>query len=285
MTSGDGARGGLFTEWYAPALDLEVDEGGFLGAWQACWGACCRRAERPGDGAARFPCRQSDGAAGGAQLGLLDFQDALAGHPAYDLVSLLQDARRDVSPALEEAMLDRYMARAKVADAQRFPRALKCSARSGTRRSSASSPGCGSATASRITAVSSRASGLSGAQPRASGAGAGARLVRRQRSAEQARRRLGGAARHEPLQSRSRCAPSPGRGARSGDGDGRGLGKRMRPLTATRPKPLVEVAGKPLLDHCARPRLRAAGVRKAVVNVHYLADALEAHLKQPRARH
>ena len=56
-----------------------------------------------------------------------------------------------------------------------------------------------------------------------------------------------------------------------------GLGKRMRPLTATRPKPLIEVAGKALLDHVL-DRLRAAGVKKVVVNVHYLADAVEAHL-------
>jgi len=56
-----------------------------------------------------------------------------------------------------------------------------------------------------------------------------------------------------------------------------GLGKRMRPLTATRPKPLIEVAGQSLLDHVL-DHLRAAGVTKAVVNVHYLADAVEAHL-------
>ncbi|MCH4892731.1 NTP transferase domain-containing protein [Sphingomonas sp. SFZ2018-12] len=56
-----------------------------------------------------------------------------------------------------------------------------------------------------------------------------------------------------------------------------GLGKRMRPLTATRPKPLVEVGGRALIDHVF-DRLRAAGVRRAVVNVHYLADTLEAHL-------
>ena len=58
-----------------------------------------------------------------------------------------------------------------------------------------------------------------------------------------------------------------------------GLGKRMRPLTATRPKPLVEVAGAALIDHVLN-RLAAAGVSRAVVNVHYLADALEAHLKR-----
>ncbi|WP_150531611.1 sugar phosphate nucleotidyltransferase, partial [Staphylococcus aureus] len=57
-----------------------------------------------------------------------------------------------------------------------------------------------------------------------------------------------------------------------------GLGKRMRPLTVTRPKPLVEVAGKPLLDH-TMDHLRDAGIKRAVVNVHYLADQVEAHLK------
>ena len=56
-----------------------------------------------------------------------------------------------------------------------------------------------------------------------------------------------------------------------------GLGKRMRPLTATKPKPLIEVNGKALLDH-ALEKLHAAGVKKVVVNVHYLAGALEAHL-------
>lgn len=59
---------------------------------------------------------------------------------------------------------------------------------------------------------------------------------------------------------------------------GAGLGKRMRPLTNTVPKPMVPFLGRPLIDHIL-DRLSAAGITRAVVNVHYLGDILEAHLK------
>ncbi|MGD0186701.1 MAG: nucleotidyltransferase family protein [Roseiarcus sp.] len=63
-----------------------------------------------------------------------------------------------------------------------------------------------------------------------------------------------------------------------------GLGRRMRPITDTTPKPLVEVAGRALIDHCL-DRFAENGVARAVVNVHWLADRIEAHLarrKTPR---
>ncbi len=57
-----------------------------------------------------------------------------------------------------------------------------------------------------------------------------------------------------------------------------GLGTRMRPLTDERPKPLIEVRKRALIDRMLDP-LVAAGVQRAIVNVHYLADQVEAHLK------
>jgi N-acetyl-alpha-D-muramate 1-phosphate uridylyltransferase len=56
-----------------------------------------------------------------------------------------------------------------------------------------------------------------------------------------------------------------------------GLGKRMRPISDTTPKPLIKVAGRTLIDHCL-DRLAANGVERAIVNVHWQADRIEAHL-------
>jgi N-acetyl-alpha-D-muramate 1-phosphate uridylyltransferase len=61
-----------------------------------------------------------------------------------------------------------------------------------------------------------------------------------------------------------------------------GLGKRMAPLTDTMPKPMVPLAGKPMIDHVL-DRLHDAGVSRAVVNVHYLADIIETHVTRRRA--
>ncbi|MEP7210049.1 MAG: nucleotidyltransferase family protein [Alphaproteobacteria bacterium] len=57
-----------------------------------------------------------------------------------------------------------------------------------------------------------------------------------------------------------------------------GLGTRMKPLTDTRPKPLIEVGGRTLVDRVL-DKLVLQGVTRAIVNVHYLADQMEAHLK------
>lgn len=105
----------LFTEWFCPAQGLSVDAQGYAQAWDRALAPLMAGAKPRvtvlrdyhaenimllGDPLAKAP------------QGLIDFQDALVGLAAYDVVSLLQDARRDVSPQLESAMLDRYQARA-----------------------------------------------------------------------------------------------------------------------------------------------------------------------------
>ena len=102
----------LLTEWYAPAMELSVDEAGFAEAWHEALSPLLER-QQPGVTVLRDYHAENImllGGSPGAPQGLIDFQDALVGHPAYDLVSLLQDARRDVARPLEQAMLDRYCA-------------------------------------------------------------------------------------------------------------------------------------------------------------------------------
>lgn len=118
---------GLFVEWYCPAVGLEVDVAGYRAAWDQALApvlAADRAVTVLRDYHAENLMLLNSGldmpmltAMPMPMLGLLDFQDALAGHAAYDLVSLLQDARRDVPEAIEAAMLERYMAAAQPADA------------------------------------------------------------------------------------------------------------------------------------------------------------------------
>ncbi len=62
-----------------------------------------------------------------------------------------------------------------------------------------------------------------------------------------------------------------------------GFGTRMRPLTNDRPKPMVELAGRPMIDHVLA-RLQKAGIEQCIVNLHYQADVLERHLRRRRQK-
>jgi aminoglycoside/choline kinase family phosphotransferase len=104
----------LFPDWYGPAVGLDPID---VDVWDDAW----RQVLAPiaSDGLAPVTVLRDyhaenvmliDGRGGIERFGLLDFQDALAGHPAYDLVSVLEDARRDVPPMLERDMIDRYLA-------------------------------------------------------------------------------------------------------------------------------------------------------------------------------
>jgi N-acetylmuramate 1-kinase len=98
----------LFTEWYCPALDLLVDVEGYTALWDRLLTKIVSEQAQPVTVLRDFHAENImliPGREGASRLGLLDFQDALAGHRAYDLVSMLQDARRDVSPEIEAEML------------------------------------------------------------------------------------------------------------------------------------------------------------------------------------
>ena len=99
----------LFVDWYCPAQNLYVDGKGWAEAWEAVLMPVLGR-QRPGVTVLRDYHAENIMLLGALhKQGLLDFQDALVGHPAYDVVSLLQDARRDVSPELEAEMLAHYL--------------------------------------------------------------------------------------------------------------------------------------------------------------------------------
>jgi aminoglycoside/choline kinase family phosphotransferase len=113
----------LLSEWYLPAMGIAFDQGEYDSLWTDALlpisGPEWRSVTVLRDYHAENIMLLDDGA-----QGLIDYQDALAGHPAYDLVSILQDARRDVSPELESAMLDHHAALSGADDTFRLHYAL-----------------------------------------------------------------------------------------------------------------------------------------------------------------
>jgi len=119
------AEADLLIDWFLPAVTGQETEELVREAYHAAWRAVLDKADLGppvlvlrdyhADNLMWLPNRKDC-----ARVGLLDFQDALAGSPAYDLVSLLEDIRRDVEPTLAEAMIVRYLAAAPDLDARRF---------------------------------------------------------------------------------------------------------------------------------------------------------------------
>jgi hypothetical protein len=119
----------LFLEWWPKFSGQPAFDDGAKAQWEALWAPV----RAVGDQGAKGPLgvfAHRDyhaenliwlpGRDGVARVGMLDFQDALRAHPAWDLLSLLQDARRDVSPELEAAMLERYLSARPELDRQSF---------------------------------------------------------------------------------------------------------------------------------------------------------------------
>ena len=114
-----------FLAWWPKFAELDAFDASAVAEWDALWAPVWVRGEA---GASVF-CHRDYHAQnllwlperkGVARVGLLDFQDALRAHPAWDLLHLLQDARRDVSPELEILMLERYLAARPRTDQEAF---------------------------------------------------------------------------------------------------------------------------------------------------------------------
>jgi len=253
----------LFSDWYMPSLTgkpmRSADRAEFLALWQNILPFVTKDLKHLTlrDYHGENLMLKSDGE-GLDRLGLLDFQDAVIGHPAYDLVSLLQDARRDVSPDLEREMLQFYLGES-----------------------------------GQDPADFTRDYAILGAQRNLKIMGIFTRLFLRDGKAAyldkishvwaMLARDLDhpvlGAVKNwmaghisEPVR---RAAPLPKNFmAKKALILAAGLGTRMRPLTENCPKPLITVGGKALLTWSLEA-LCAAGVRHVVVNMHYLPEQIE----------
>lgn len=184
------------------------------------------------------------------QCGLLDFQDALWGSVTYDLVSLLEDARRDISPSLQDKMWKRYLQAFPDLD----PDALK---------------------AEGVILSAGRHTKIIGIFTRLAVRDGKTHYLTH---IPRVWRLLETCLAHPTLQPVKQwfdkyLSPPINQAMILAAG----YGKRLQPLTLTTPKPLIPVAGRPLLDYTFE-HLQQAGIQKCVLNTHHLADQLNEYI-------
>lgn len=256
----------LFVDWYLPALSgkllSEQDRDQFLTLWRDILPPVTTKLSvltlRDYHAENLMLRPDQDGL---AQLGLLDFQDALIGHPAYDLVSLLQDARRDVSAELEAQMRDRYVSKS----GQSADDFCRDYAILGAQRNL------------KIIGIFTRLYLRDGKAvyldkiPRVWG------LLMRDLAHPALAPIKHWLDAHVALDVRERAFAPKAFMPSKAMILAAGLGQRMRPLSDSCPKPLITVAGKELLSY-SLDGLCAAGVRNVVINTHYLADQMTAYV-------
>ena len=259
------SEGALLLDWYVPAVSERPLSAEASTSYLAAWREVLPRARGvPASLVLRdfFPDNLMllAGRTGVAACGLLDFQDAVIGPVSYDLVSLLEDARRDVPRELKTELIERYLAA--------FPML------------------------GREALVTSAA--VMSAQRNLRILGVFTRLCRRDGKPgylahiPRLWRLIGEALAHPALAPVAawlerylppalRQVPSPTAAPARAMVLAAGLATRLRPLSERLPKPLVPIAGRTLIDR-ALDRLAAAGVAVAVVNTHHLAPLVEQHL-------
>lgn len=252
----------LFTDWYYPALTgkrLPLDKRAeFRGLWadilEQLGGAdeCLVLRDYHAENLLELE---------NGQIGLIDFQDAVIGHSAYDLVSLLQDARRDVNPDIEELMISKFessLGRDKedfrkhyaILGAQRNIKIIGIFARLSLRDAK-----------DNYLALQPRVWGLL------------ERCLKHPvlKDVKAWLDREIPDKRHEPLAVK-RLFPDHAMILAAG------LGLRMRPMTDNKPKPLIKIAGKEMLSHTL-DGIASAGIKTTIINMHFCADQIMEFVK------